>query len=275
MADRKRKKNTLSLQQKVDILGKLDKGVKASRISEEYGITNSTVTYYKENREKIMMVASNSFQEMKKKTLHQGELPDLEQRLYDWFLEQRNRNCQINGDIMKAKAVEYYESLYPNREKTFTASNGWLQKFRRRHGIRFLKLSGEKLSCDSSGIEPFLRQFHAKMVELELTEAQVYNADESGLYYRLLPEKTFVAACEKDAFGRKVAKERITFMLCANADGSNKITPLVIGKSKKPRCFQKFSNPLNYDSSSTAWMTFNIFQKWFHNSFVKEVSIRQ
>lgn len=68
---------------KVDILGKLDKGVKASRISEEYGITNWTVTYYKENREKIMMVASNSFQEMKRKTLHQGELPDLEQRLYD------------------------------------------------------------------------------------------------------------------------------------------------------------------------------------------------
>lgn len=141
---------------------------------------------------------------------------------------------------MKAKAVEYYESLYPNREKSFTASNGWLQKFRRRHGIRFLKLSGEKLSCDSSGIEPFLRQFHAKMVELELTDAQVYNADESGLYYRLLPEKTLVAACEKDAFGRKVAKERITFMLRANADDNNKITPLVIGNSKKPRCFQNF-----------------------------------
>lgn len=60
-------------------------------------------------------------------------------------------------------------------------------------------------------------------------------------------------------------------MLCANAEGTNKIKPLVIGKAAKPRCFNNFENPLGYDHPESAWMTANIFRKWFHQSFVKEV----
>lgn len=113
----------------------------------------------------------------------------------------------------------------------------------------------------------------AKMTEMEITTEQLYNADESGLYFRLLPDRTYVAACEKTAPGRKIEKQRITFMLCANADGSNKIKPLVIGKAAKPRCFKDFINPLDYDHSATAWMTSKIFKNWFHNTFLKEVRI--
>lgn len=109
------------------------------------------------------------------------------------------------------------------------------------------------------------------MNEMGITEQQMYNADESALYYRLLPKKTFVAANEKGAPGSKTAKERLTFMLCANADGSHKLKTLVIGKSKNPRCFKGFNNPLLYSSSKSAWMTRHIFKEWFHKDFVKEV----
>lgn len=68
-------------------------------------------------------------------------------------------------------------------------------------------------------------------------EVQLYCADESGLFYRLLPDRTFVAANEKNAPGRKEAKERVTFLLCTNADGTYKIKSMVIGKFAKPRCF--------------------------------------
>ena len=34
--------------------------------------------------------------------------------------------------------------------------------------------------------------------------------------------------------GGKNSKERLTVLLCCNADGSEKLTPIVIGKSKKP-----------------------------------------
>ena len=174
--------------------------------------------------------------------------------------------------MIKAKAKDIFRKVYPEKdESAFVASNGWFERFKRRHGIRFLTISGEKLSADLSSITPYIHRLRGKMQEMNITENQLYNADESGLYYRLLPAKTFAAANEKNAPGRKTAKERLTFMLCANADGSHKLKTLVIGKSKNPRCFKGFNNPLLYSNSKNAWMTRHIFKDWFYNDFVKEV----
>lgn len=99
---------------------------------------------------------------------------------------------------------------------------------------------------------------------MQLTREQIYNADESGLFYRLIPDKTYVAACEKTAPGIKIWKERFTIMLCANADETNKVKPLVIVKAAKPRCFVDFNNLLGSDQAY-AWMTSSIFYNWFCN----------
>ncbi|GBL88989.1 Tigger transposable element-derived protein 6 [Araneus ventricosus] len=47
-----------------------------------------------------------------------------------------------------------------------------------------------------------------------------------------------------------------TILLCTNADGSEKLTPLVIGRAKKPRCFKNVKSlPTDYTSNKKAWMT--------------------
>ncbi|GFS77570.1 transmembrane 9 superfamily member 4 [Trichonephila clavipes] len=46
-------------------------------------------------------------------------------------------------------------------------------------------------------------------------------------------------------------------------DGSEKITPLVIGKSGKPRCFKGINSfPTKYRSNKKAWMTTELFNEW-------------
>lgn len=80
-----------------------------------------------------------------------------------------------------------------------------------------------------------------------------------------------VHAGEKSAPGRKISKERITFLTCTNGTGTHKLQLLVIGKSKNPRCFKGFKNPINYANSKTAWMTASIFKNWFEKNFVPEV----
>ncbi|GFV20939.1 tigger transposable element-derived protein 6 [Trichonephila clavipes] len=46
-------------------------------------------------------------------------------------------------------------------------------------------------------------------------------------------------------------------------DGSEKITPLVVGKSAKPRCFKGINSfPTNYCSNKKTWMTTELFNKW-------------
>ncbi|GFS95470.1 tigger transposable element-derived protein 6 [Trichonephila clavipes] len=46
-------------------------------------------------------------------------------------------------------------------------------------------------------------------------------------------------------------------------DGSEKITPLVIGKSGKPRCFKGINSfPTKYRSNNKAWITTELFNEW-------------
>lgn len=273
MADSKGKKpKTLSLEEKAEIIQKLERKVMAKRLAEEYGVAESTISYIKQKKSEILAAVAKSVHEVKKKTLRKPENEEMENQLYKWFDFQRSKQCQLSADLIKSKAKEIFYKLNPEKDdKAFVASNGWFDRFKRRHGIRFMAVSGEKVSADLGSIAPFIHRLRAKMEEMDISENQLYNADESGLYYRMLPTRTFVAASEKNAPGRKTAKERLTFMLCANADGSHKMKTLVIGKSKNPRCFKGFNNPLLYANSKAAWMTRLIFKEWFHKDFVKEV----
>lgn len=70
----------------------------------------------------------------------------------------------------------------------------------------------------------------------------IFNCDETGLFYRALPTRSLVA-CGDSCKGGKHSKERITIHLCVSATGE-KLMPLVIGKSANPRCFRS-CNPLS------------------------------
>jgi hypothetical protein len=93
-------------------------------------------------------------------------------------LKQREQHAPINGDMIKEKAKTLHAKFY---ESSFRASNGWPQKFKKRYGIRFLKIAGEKLSSQPELIAPFKEKLSKKVTELQLSLEQIYNADESGL----------------------------------------------------------------------------------------------
>nr|XP_042907519.1 tigger transposable element-derived protein 2-like [Parasteatoda tepidariorum] len=62
--------------------------------------------------------------------------------------------------------------------------------------------------------------------------------------------------------GCKTSKERLTMLCCASMTGT-KEKLLVIGKSKKPRCFKGVKNlPVDYFANKRAWMTTTIFNEW-------------
>ena len=67
------------------------------------------------------------------------------------------------------------------------------------------------------------------------------------------------------------AKDRVTVILCANATGTCKITPVVIGKAKKPRCFRLNPPQLPYYSQKSAWNDSVLFKKWWTEIFLQEI----
>jgi hypothetical protein len=60
----------------------------------------------------------------------------------------------------------------------------------------------------------------------------VYNMDDTGLFYRVLPRCTLLVPHEDvtSTRGLKKTKDRCTIIVCANATGNHKITCAFIGK---------------------------------------------
>lgn len=91
----------------------------------------------------------------------------------------------------------------------------------------------------------------------------IANADETALFFRAIPDKTLSFKGNKCS-GGKMPKERLSVLLCFFADGKSE-KPLVIGKSKKPRCFKNIdvnALPVHYYHNKAAWMTTSIMEQW-------------
>ncbi|GFX12720.1 tigger transposable element-derived protein 6 [Trichonephila clavipes] len=96
----------------------------------------------------------------------------------------------------------------------------------------------------------------------EYESRNIFNTDETGLFFKCLPEKAFTFKKEKCHRG-KHSNERLTILLAVNMDGSEKIIPLVIGKSAKPWCFKSIKSfSTKYRSNKEAWMTTELFNEW-------------
>lgn len=129
----------------------------------------------------------------------------------------------------------------------------------------------KKLSSDVFAVEPFQKAFFKKEF-LTLANDQISNADESGICWRSLPEKTLVHRNEAASVpGRKMLKERVMIMPCANASGKHKLKLLIIGKSKNPRPFKNCCFPVLYRSQCKEWMNAELFSNWFHSDFIQSV----
>ena len=104
----------------------------------------------------------------------------------------------------------------------------------------------------------------------------IYNADETGLFYRSMPKYSLCSNLETKAIGFKEHKDRITVMVCPNADGSHKIIPMVIEKYAKPRPLKDLNKfPVIYKSQKTSWMNMEIFEDWYFNVFIESVKRHQ
>ncbi|XP_023228548.1 tigger transposable element-derived protein 4-like [Centruroides sculpturatus] len=253
MASLKRK--ALTLDCKVEIIKAVESGRKKADVCRDFGLANSTVCTIIKNREKILKSFQDGKGQVKKIKL--CEKANIDDALIKWFNQCRSSNLPLNGPILMEKAEEFGRLL---GDTNFKCSNGWLDRFKQRHNISFGKVCGEAKSVNLLDVENWLRDVWPKL-RGEYADEDIYNADETGIFYKLLPDKTFKFKNEK-CVGGKLAKDRITAFVCANMTGTDKRKLLVIGKSKNPRCFKNIKTlPVNYKANKKSWMTSEIFEE--------------
>lgn len=135
----------------------------------------------------------------------------------------------------------------------------WLQKKVR---LDVQEKQGEKLFADFEGAKSWLEN-RLPVNKAEFHPMDIFNCDETGLYWRGLPDRGFVPG-NVVAPGAKVAKDRITVLICCNADGSEKIPLFFIGNAAQPRKFPKDHSllPVTYAANKNAWMTQFLFNQF-------------
>ncbi len=165
----------------------------------------------------------------------------------------------LTDELIKMKAVAIAKDY---KVENFKASTGWLTKFKLSNNLKLRVFHGESFTTDPINTDEFLKDLHFKIEEYGIDN--VYNADKTGLFYKSIPSNV---VCKSSRAGYKLLNDRISVLLCTNISGKEKLKPLIIGKFAKLCCFKNFevSKFVNYQYSSKAWRTADIFNKWLLN----------
>lgn len=248
----KQKRKALTLKDKYDIIQKIQKGVKQSDICREMSLPKSTVSVTWHKRKHILSLYGTVNVNCKrmKKSAHE----ELDKGLLQWFTQKREDNVPLSGPILQCKASEMGSKI---EKKDFTCSRSWIERFKKRHCISAGKVVGESASVDMNVVSDWFCTIWPDLRN-NYDSNDIFNADETGLFYKLTPDKTLKFKGESCA-GGKMSKARITVFVAANMTGTEKRKLFIIGKSANPRCFKNQILPVKYRSNSKSWMTSTLF----------------
>ncbi|XP_056008513.1 tigger transposable element-derived protein 6-like [Ostrea edulis] len=264
----KRKRTDLSLADKYEAVKLLKKNVPQTEIAKRLGCSQPQISTISKNRDAIQ-AEYEGCSNPERKRQRSGKAPTVESALTEWFTAARSRDIPISSNILQEKAVDLASQMNIN---DFNATSGWLSRWKQRNNIGFKKMHGEKKDADQEAVNHWIDNILPNLLETYSPD-NIFNADETGIYYRALPDGTLTFKTDAIA-GSKKAKDRVTAMVCVNVSGSDKQRLLVIRKSRDPRCFRgKKSLPVVYRSSANAWMTSDIFREWlkdFNKQMVRQ-----
>lgn len=129
-----RKRRILSISEKVELIKLMEEKPKNKRaVAAKFGIPLNTVATIYASRERILAKCKGDYTNMNLKRLRPSTYPDIEESLLDWYIE-NHANRHISCLTLRAKALQVAKYLgYDN----FTASNGWIERFKTRHNLKF------------------------------------------------------------------------------------------------------------------------------------------
>ena len=92
----------------------------------------------------------------------------------------------ISDLILQQKGLEFAKSL--NIEDQLKCANGWVYRFKLRNGLHKITLSGE---ANSALLETLSEErLKLRSILANYDEEDIYNADETGLFFRMEPNQT-------------------------------------------------------------------------------------
>ncbi|NXX46091.1 TIGD4 protein, partial [Tricholaema leucomelas] len=256
-----RRKKSITIQEKIDIISAVESGKKKADIAAKYGIKRNSLSSIMKNKEKVLEAFESLRFDPKRKRLRTAFHTDLEEALVKWYRIAQCLNVPVNGPMLRLKANDFAQKL---GHSDFKCSNGWLDRFKSRYGLVF-RAQPVEAAPTATVNAPTL--WYRNVLPYYINDYQpknVFHIQETGLLYEMLPHNTFAFKGETCSVGT-LSKEKITVVTGTNVDGSEKLPLLVIGKNKSSHFFRDVKSlPVDYEANDTALMTSEVFEQWMH-----------
>nr|XP_033328818.1 tigger transposable element-derived protein 1-like [Megalopta genalis] len=254
------KRKFISLEVKIQILDRLLKGEKASHIGKSLNLNEETVRTIKKNEKEIRSaVAAGSLTSAKRAARPRAPVIEkMEKALSIWIGDCCQKRIPLDGNIIKQKALKIYKHLKEQGESSVNPDF----------------VARESASADHEAARTCLEKIQNIIEEQRYTADKVFNADETGLWWKKMPSRTFISKKENTAPGFKVSKDRLMLLLCSNASGVFMTKPLLVYRSLNSRALKGVNRntlPVYWKANPRAWVTGNLFKDWFLNCFVPNV----
>ena len=232
LSSKKRKISLKTLKEKYEAIKKLESGCANKNVAADY-VSPSTLSTWLKSKDKIVKAFEGGTSSKTQKLKPCGN-ENLEQSLYTWFVQMRRQGVPVSGPVLREKALSYAKEM---DIKDFIASNGWFNGWKSHHGVAFKAIAGEAQSCTLEMTASW-KESTFPMLLSNYALRDIFNADEFGLFYKALPGKSMHLKSE-DCVGGKCSNVCLTGLAAASATGEQ-LPMFVIGKSKKPRCFNGY-----------------------------------
>ena len=187
------------------------------------------------------------------------------QWMSEWLMrKESDPKSRIDGNSIKMTAKKIQSLLEIPEPDQLTFSNGWLESFLKRKGLKMQRFHGEAASVNVDDVcseRTRVQQAIEAFANQGGSFNDVFNLDETSFFYAAIPGKGYSRSSKKS--GTKQPKTRLTIALICNATRSDILVLNFICKSKKPRCFlgkTALEHGFSYFANHSAWMTSNIFE---------------
>lgn len=230
-------------------------------VAEKFDIKPQTLSDLIKNANKIKAnMERRKGQTVNIKRARSISFEDVDSAMIIWFRQySKDPELRIDSQMLHTKA-NYFAREF-GKETDLTKS--WVDRWKKRWGIGRVLKAGESGGVNMETVDEW-RETVMKDILERYEPANIYNADETGLFWQLLPENT-MGFLGKKQHGSKQPKTRITLLVGANMNGTDKLPMFAIGKSKNPRAFKNVKRlPVKYEANKKAWMRSDIFERWLN-----------
>ncbi|XP_069812148.1 tigger transposable element-derived protein 1-like [Dendropsophus ebraccatus] len=137
-ASASKKRKAITMEVKLDIIKRYDKGKTATDIGRSLGLSHSTVaTIIKDKHRILEHVKGSAPMKATVITKRSGLIIEMERLLVLWLEDQNQRRIPVSLMVIQEKALRLFEALKRERREEreseeFVASRGWFMRFRER-----------------------------------------------------------------------------------------------------------------------------------------------